>query len=263
MRTTEGEQVTIGQALIAARQEAGLTVEQVSAATRIRQTIVAAIEADDFSRSGGDFYARAHLRGIATAVSADADALVAAYDSERAGSGAPDVIAVFEFETHARPERRGPNWSAAMASALALVVVFAVVRAVTGTGDDSGAQTTVTAPAVTSAPTPTAAPSPRPAPPSAPPSAIAKAPRDRVTVLAAAVNGATWMQVTSSGGKVSFAGMLPKGDSMTFTDRERLRLVFGNAGGVELTVNGTEVGVPGKAGEVVRTDFTREDPVGG
>jgi len=50
--------VTIGQTLAAAREHAGLTDEEVAAATRIRRTLVVAIERDDFSACRGDFYAR-------------------------------------------------------------------------------------------------------------------------------------------------------------------------------------------------------------
>ena len=48
----------IGETLAQARQQAGLTVAQVSARTRIRETIIRGIEDDDYSACGGDFYAR-------------------------------------------------------------------------------------------------------------------------------------------------------------------------------------------------------------
>jgi hypothetical protein len=73
--------VSIGQALTAARHQAGLTIAQVSQRTRIRETIVGGIERDDFSACGGDFYARGHIRAIARAAGADPEPLVRAYDS--------------------------------------------------------------------------------------------------------------------------------------------------------------------------------------
>lgn len=71
---------TIGRTLAEARLAAGLTVDEVSSGTRVRVPIVHAIEEDDFSRCGGTFYARGHIRSIARAVGADGDALVARYD---------------------------------------------------------------------------------------------------------------------------------------------------------------------------------------
>ena len=73
--------VSIGEALTAARHQAGLTVTQVSQRTRIRETIIRGIEGDDFSACGGDFYARGHIRAIARAVGADPEPLIREYDS--------------------------------------------------------------------------------------------------------------------------------------------------------------------------------------
>jgi cytoskeletal protein RodZ len=73
--------VSIGEALTAARRQAGLSITQVSQRTRIRETIVGGIERDDFSACGGDFYARGHIRAIARATGADPEPLVREYDS--------------------------------------------------------------------------------------------------------------------------------------------------------------------------------------
>ena len=70
----------LGAALAAARRERGLSVEDVSAATRIRPAIVRAIEADDFDACGGAAYARGHLRSIAQLVGADPRPLVEEFD---------------------------------------------------------------------------------------------------------------------------------------------------------------------------------------
>ena len=59
--------MSIGDTLAEARHQAGLTTMQVSQQTRIRESIVRAIEQGDFSPCGGDFYARGHIRSIAAA----------------------------------------------------------------------------------------------------------------------------------------------------------------------------------------------------
>ena len=104
--------MSIGQALAEAREKAGLTVDQVAAATRIRRTLVMDIERDDFSSSGGDFYARGHVRTIAQKVGLDPAPLLAEFDRARPEAAPPRATDVFESETAARPERRGPNWTA-------------------------------------------------------------------------------------------------------------------------------------------------------
>ena len=57
--------MSIGESLADARRQAGLTVTQVSQQTRIRESIIRDIEQGDFAASGGDFYARGHIRSIA------------------------------------------------------------------------------------------------------------------------------------------------------------------------------------------------------
>jgi Helix-turn-helix domain len=72
--------VGIGGALAEARSEAGLSVDQVSERTRIRATIIRAIERDDYAMCGGDFYARGHIRAIARVVGTDPAPLIQQYD---------------------------------------------------------------------------------------------------------------------------------------------------------------------------------------
>ena len=103
--------MSIVAALAEARQRAGLTVAQVSERTRIRETVIRGIERDDYSRCGGDFYARGHIRGIAKAVGADPGPLVEEYD---AVCRSPEVLSTVSLEellaTSAQaPQRRRPT----------------------------------------------------------------------------------------------------------------------------------------------------------
>lgn len=77
--------VTVGQALADARAASGLSLDDVAAQTKIRPTILAAMEDDDFSLCGGDAYARGQLRSIAQVVGIDPVALVAQYDAQQGG----------------------------------------------------------------------------------------------------------------------------------------------------------------------------------
>ena len=53
-----------------------------------------------------------------------------------------------------------------------------------------------------------------------------------------------------------FNGRILKGQSQTFTDAQLLNLTIGNAGAVNLVVNGRDLGTPGGVGEVVHLSFT-------
>ena len=112
--------VSIGEALAAARGQAGLTITQVSQRTRIRETLIGGIERDDFSGCGGDFYARGHIRAIARAVGADGEPLVGEYD---ASHGTPQASTAAGLPGPPAPlrlrKRRGPHWSVALLAVLA------------------------------------------------------------------------------------------------------------------------------------------------
>lgn len=252
--------MSIGQALITAREQAGMSVEQVASSTRIRQTLVRAIEHDDYALCGGDFYTRGHIRNLARTVGIDPTPLIAEFDQANGEAPPPRATAVYESEAASHRERRsGPNWSAAMAAVLVLVVVYGVAQAVTG-GSGANRRGTQADPSPAVSNTAPARPSASPSPTG--PSAVAQAARGRVTVQVRA-NGRSWLQVTTAGGKELFQGVMQAGQVKTFTDKTRVKLVVGNAGAVALTVNGTDVGAPGKSGQVARVQFGPQDPAAG
>jgi cytoskeleton protein RodZ len=255
--------VSIGREIASARAQAGLTVEQVSAATRIRATIISAIEQDDFSKSGGDFYARAHIRSIAQVVHTDPAPLLEQFDAAVGGDDSPSASAVFESETNARPERRGPNWSAAMAAALALLVVYGGVQYFADQDEPRGTE-------ILAGTDPTPAPNTPAAPQDEPKAtepatrssddAIAQARPNRVVVELDVSDGKSWVSVTNAAGETLFSGLLDEGQKKRWTDRREIKMTIGNAGAVNLVVNGKRVGAPGGDGEVARVQFTPTDP---
>ena len=115
--------MSIGDALAAARRQAGLTITQVSQRTCIRETIVRGIERGDYSACGGDFYARGHIRSIARAVGLDPEELIREYDATEAPPQPITAADVFQPFTPVKlRERRRLNWSVVL-----LVGVVAVL----------------------------------------------------------------------------------------------------------------------------------------
>lgn len=255
----EDDRPSIGRALQQARIAARLTVDEVSSSTRVRIPIVHAIEEDDFSRCGGDVYARGHIRMFAHAVGIDPDPLVERFDAEHGGRPAPTPAApLFEAE-RIRSEPRRPNWTAAMVAAIVAVVGF--VGFTFFNGDDNGSKTAQVAEGSTSdetTPNPTTKPvDPKPVPSE---SAIAAAPRDKVTVKLSATEGKSWISAKDHNGRLLFDGLLLQGQSKTFQDKERIDLVLGDAGAIELFVNGKKVDERFEPGQVERLSYTKGDP---
>jgi cytoskeleton protein RodZ len=56
-------------------------------------------------------------------------------------------------------------------------------------------------------------------------------------------------------GCTAYEGTLTAGSRRTFTGRRVIDLHFGNAGGVQLTVNSSPRGAPGRPGQVWRARF--------
>ncbi len=253
--------LSVGRALQQARIAAGLTVDDVSNATRVRLPIVHAIEADDFAPCGGDVYARGHIRTLAKAVGIDPGPLLAQYDADHGGRPAPTPAApLFEAE-RIRPERRGPNWTAAMVAAIVAVIGFVGFTAFKG--DDGGSASVAEgATPSTSKPATTKPKTEKPEDPKPDPtdSAIAAAPQDKVTVQVSAADGKSWISAKDHNGRLLFDGLLKQGDSKTFQDSEKINLVLGDAGAIQLYVNGKKIDDDWQPGAVERLTYTKGDP---
>ncbi|CAM5499727.1 DUF4115 domain-containing protein [Streptomyces viridifaciens] len=255
---------SIGRVLSAARIEAGLTVDQVSTSTRVRVPIVHAIEEDDFGRCGGDFYARGHIRSIAQAVGADAEALVARFDEAHGGSPASKrpTTQLIDSGPIKVPARSRPNWAAAMVAAIVAVVGLIGFNLVSGRGGHTGTGTgSASAPLPSGSGTGSVAPVTPTVQPSAP-AAIAAVPADKVTVKLVA-EGTSWVSAMDGNGKSLFQNNMSGGQDQTFTDPKQIKLVLGNGGAVHAYVNGKDLGVLGKDGQVVHVTYTPGDPQAG
>ncbi|GAA3182807.1 MULTISPECIES: helix-turn-helix domain-containing protein [Streptomyces] len=256
---------SVGRAIQQARIAARLTVEEVSASTRVRIPLVHAIEQDDFSRCGGDVYARGHLRTLARAVRLDPGPLIEQFDAEHGGRPEPTPAApLFEAE-RLRPERRRPNWTAAMVAAIVAVVGFVGFTLFSDGGQGggisvAGGDTNPDKPTPHPRTTPAKHPQPDPEPSD---SAIAGLPKDKVTIKVVGRDGQSWISAKDANGKLLEDGLLREGESKTFTDKERIDLVLGNAGAVQLYVNGKEVKEVGDQGSVERLSYTPGDPQAG
>ncbi|QKV92220.1 DUF4115 domain-containing protein [Streptomyces sp. NA02950] len=263
----QDDRPSVGSALRQARIAAGLTIDEVSTSTRVRVPIVQGIEQDDFSRCGGDVYARGHIRVLARAVGLDPDGLIAQFDADHGGRPVPTAPApLFEAE-RIRPEPRRPNWTAAMVAAIVAVVGFVGFTLFSGGDKDNGSTVAEdSASPKASHTTPSHSPSHKPERPDRPEpsdSAIAGVPADKVTVKLTAESGQSWISAQDHNGRLLEEGVLREGDSKTFSDSKRIDLVLGNAGAIKLFVNGKEVKNVGDGGTVQRLSYTKGDPEAG
>lgn len=249
--------MSVGETLERARRELGLSLDDVAADTRIRASLIAAIERDDFDPCGGAVYARGHLRSIARVLGIDAAPLVAEFDATHELDVPPVATSVAPQPTDpdllARTDhRRRPNWNAAMVVALAAICVFALVGLILsqggggkspshdsaqsqGTGAGTGTETQVSPPA-----TP-------------PPTTIAELPAQNVTMVIRTLDAASWIEVTTkNGAHTLFSATLPAGEHRMFQSKHALNFIIGNAPAVDVVVNGHDLGTPPSQGNVAR-----------
>jgi cytoskeleton protein RodZ len=255
------EGASLGAALRVAREAAGLSVEDISADTRIRATLIRDLESDRFESSGAPVYARGHVRAITHAIGVEATPYLALFARQVGGTDEPFPVPTpppvipaargplappepLHVPTAARPERRGPNWLAAGSAALGvLVILFAVGqlnKPSSGTpSDPASGVATVSAP-----------PSARPA---GPPKQLtaARPPTTGADLRVRLLGGDSWVSVRNAS-RTLFEGVLRNGAIKDFTDAKQLKLVVGNAGAVNLVCSGRDLGPAGGQGKVRR-----------
>src|SRR4051794_20536268 len=106
-----------------------MTIEQLSTSTRIRSGLLVAMEADDFSRCGGNFYARGHIRAIARVVKADPEGLLAKFD-EAHPAPQPDRVRREERASDKRPTLHSarPRWGLVLGAILVALMGWGIMR---------------------------------------------------------------------------------------------------------------------------------------
>lgn len=237
--------MSIGAELKTAREAAGFSLEQVAERSKLRASLVSAIERSDFAPCGGDVYARGHIRVLANLYRVDAGRLVQLFDQEfGASETALDDLAQATSQNLDR--RRSVSWRTLSAGAAAALVAALFVSNQLPSSEQE----------VVSAPT-NSSPTPSQVAPSESQSLPAVATADPVvTVRLTVVKSYSWISVTSADGSSLFTGQIEKGEVREFTDPQVLRLVIGNAGAISVSVNGIDRGIAGEIGEVVRLEYT-------
>lgn len=257
---------SLGTALRAAREAAKASVEQVSAETRLRATVIKDLERDSFRSSGGVVYARGHVKSIARSVGADPEPLLALLPSVEASGtelAQPEPLeqemtsfggSAFTAATAALvPERTGPRWGLAVSGAAAALVAIIAI----GYANQPSPANPQLAGLPISTPSPTIAPTTPPVVQTPAPNAIAAKPVVTGAQLRIRlVNGTSWVSVSDSLGKTLFEGLLNNGEFRDFSDPTKLKILLGNARAVSLNCDGTDSGPAASSRSVARFTCT-------
>ena len=226
--------------LKAAREAAGLSVEQVSKKTNIRIGVIEDLEKNSVEVCGGIAYARGHIRSIARVIKADGDLLVAAIEAAQNIESRKIIDQLVDNNVADRPkEKKVMKFSTLAAIAAVVLGIGLIVTLAIGNISNTKGKVEI-------APTESATPSASTTPIST----------TGVNLIFTGVNGRTWIGIKDSTGKQIFDGQIKSGESQSFTDANSLNVTIGNAAAVKVSLNGTDLGVAGKYGEVVRFNYT-------
>jgi cytoskeletal protein RodZ len=232
--------------LAQAREAAGLTVEQISALTNIRAAVIKDLEINSVEICGGIAYARGHIRTITKvlnqktpkSVSFDADLIVAEIEAAQSEDGRKiiDRLAENNVADKPREKKRIKFRTLASISAAVLSIGFVAQVAISNVSniDVDTSQITATRKSFQNEAASTPA---------------------GVNLVVTGISGKSWIGLTNANGEQVFNGQISSGQVATFNDPQLIKAVIGNAGAVKLNLNGSDLGVAGAEGEVVRLDF--------
>ena len=253
--------MTLGSLIAKAREGAALSIEDLAGDTSIRPALLRDIESNDFSRCGGQTYARGHIRNIAKRLDADETEFLRMYEEEQAIEKRTMHDLLVENNIMSKPSaKRKISWKSLLVISVASLGIAGVAQIVvsnistvgTATIDiATAADVTTTQPTVSAAPSASASESATPAPSEQ--SSFSTGTGVKVVINAARAK--SWIFVSDAAGRTLFSGQMSMGASHVFTSDNRLDFKVGNAGGVDLEVNGKKLSAIGPNGAVVSVSY--------
>jgi cytoskeletal protein RodZ len=248
--------MSLGALIAKTRTDARLTVEDLSKLTNIPTTLLRDMENNNFAKCGGETYARGHLRNIASKVGIDERIFLDLFESEVTAPAKPirELLNQNNVTTPYQEPRR-ISWKILAAGSAAALILFAGVQIFFLDSENANEPVIV----VTTAATPSSSASKSVASSSASPSSSESVEvAGGVTVEVSASRGTSWLFATNENGEVLFSGQIRVGASKTFTENSQVNLRIGNAGGVDILVNGKDVGSVGADREVVNLTYNAD-----
>ena len=242
--------MSTGERLRRARLDAGKTLDQVAAETKIQFWILEAIERDDLSRVPGGVFIRGYLTAVARAVGVNPSEVLAAYSPEIPPP--PTVPPVSSPPPDPNEGSTTPLWQ--------YVVIVAMVVAAAVLWRNMTRSSSEVATALAPPPSATAPRAPEPSPPPAvglptasgatattgatPPGAPAE-PHDgdpATTTSAPLVvqlhaNGEVWIEADADGERKVYQ-LFEQGQDLRLEGQKEIRLLVGDAAAVTYTING-------------------------
>ncbi|MCX6435219.1 MAG: DUF4115 domain-containing protein [Actinobacteria bacterium] len=239
--------MTLGSAIASARKRAGMSLDDLAERTSIRASLLREFENDSFEKCGGETYARGHVRNVAVALNCDPAEFLELFDAEQsiASRSMYDLLVENNVTNPKNEKNRISIKTLAIISASALVLVGGGQLVISNMNTSATVKKSSSAPAAPAKPTVTPTPQ----------QSVVATGANAVTVQLSAAHGSTWILVSDSAGTILYSGRMAQGENKTFSANEKINVRFGNAGAVDVFVNGKPEASLGAVGEVVDRTF--------
>ena len=261
------ELASFGEELRREREIRGISLKEISDATKISKRFLEALERNDHKTLPAPVFTRGFVREYARYVGLNAEDMVNRYNFAAAHDERiekPPQVAKYPV-TPVRDITPKPPPKRGIPSAFARVdkkgiAVFITVLALAGVAwwavqykrqrDAAAAEAAASVPVTTRVARPIETPPVAPAP---------KPPDDSMLRLTVVTTASSWVTLEADGKTLLNAEMSP-GQTRNFEANEQFRFrTIGNAAGLRLTLNGTEIPQLGEDGEVIKNRiFDRE-----
>ncbi len=259
-----------GETLRQERERQKLTIQDIEQGTSIRSAYIEALENGDYDSLPGEVYAKGFVKNYANFLNLDAEKLakeftaeispasvseenISAFEDEKIISENPktDKLKITELkEPNVKIGNRSQNNSGS-GSTMIIAAVFLI--AILSGGVWYYLKNSPETVANVNPSTQTETTQPAENPPANPVSAAV--PQDGVNIQAK-FNGECWARVFVDG-VLTYEGVPAAGQIMDWHGIEGVVIRVGNAGGIEISMNGQNLGLLGGVGEVVEKTFTR------
>jgi len=255
--------MSTGSELRDRRESAGISLEVLSSITSIRLGLLSQMEANDFSKCGGDTYARGHLKNIAQRLGLEGNHFVEMFNTEHAEDRRGIHELLVDNNVAAIPrEARKLSWKVpALFSVLVLLVAGTVQIVLSNQSSTPSVVATPTAsPSISPSISPTISPSISPeittetataAPEVSPSVSAATTP---VTLILAATRGNSFINVVVDGKSV-IKGSIFQGETKSFSATTSISVYLSNPAGLDVTHNGKLLSPLGGQNQEVRRTF--------
>ncbi|HET7213352.1 MAG TPA: RodZ domain-containing protein [Terriglobia bacterium] len=266
---------SFGENLRREREMRGVTLEEISAATKISIRFLKSIENEEFARLPGGIFSRSFVRAYARYLGLDEDPLIEEYQQAARARTDIDLSHFTPPRANSRPERHSWHGLWAVAIAAGLLVLGLILWRHSHRPLQAPAVANVaraSAPATKTPAGPTGAATANTTPPTAKVPAqggvlaatpsVAAAPQlppvtstDGKLVLQIAATERSWVAIDVDGNSV-MQGVMDPNTVKTFKADASFDVLTGNAQGVILTLNGQTMKPLGREGEVKQVHLT-------